>query len=114
MRSEFERSIDQTQLVAAWQQTLPTTLDPSDQATVRADEAIPQGLRIHIEAAGHQAYSFDFECAYVDHHEVQVKLVDVEKDGRHIDERTEVIQELTQNYIRHIHECAQALQNLTH
>lgn len=105
--------IDQAQLVQAWQQTLPTMLDPTDKAIVLADEGVQNGLRIHIDAAGHQHYSFDFECAYVDPHEVRVQLVDVERDGRTVDERTEVIQELTQNYIRHIHECAQALQDIT-
>jgi len=107
-------SIDQQALVQAWQNTLPGTLDPWDKATVMADEGVPHGLRIHIDNAGHQMYSFDFSCSYVDPREVAVRLIDVERAGQHVDERTETIQELTQNYIRHIHECAQTLQSITH
>lgn len=106
-------NVDSQTLANAWQATLPSTLDPWDKATVMVDEGVPQGLRIHIANAGHQLYSFDFACAYVDPREVQVQLVDVERAGKTVDERTEVIQEMTQNYIRHIHECAQALQSIT-
>lgn len=105
--------VDQQQLVDAWQRTLPTTLKAGDQAEVLADEANPNALRIHIDAAGRQMYSFDFQCAYMDAREVRVDLVDVERDGETVDERTEVIQELAQNYMRHIHECAQALHKIT-
>lgn len=106
--------VSQQELVQAWQTTLPETLDPWDRATVMVDEAVPQGMRIHIDNTGHQMYSFDFACAYVDQREINVQLIDVERAGQTVDERTEIIQEMTQNYIRHIHECAQALQSLTH
>ncbi|CAM3115892.1 hypothetical protein PASE110613_17320 [Paenibacillus sediminis] len=105
--------VDQHQLAEAWQQTLPDTLQPGDRAQVKADEANPQGLRIHIDTAGHTHYSFDFECAYLDSREVHVNLVDVERDGRTIDERSEHIQQLAEDYTRHIHECAQTLHYLT-
>lgn len=106
-------NIDQTQLVHAWNESLPNVLNQGDQAQVNADEADQHTIRIHIDTAGHQMYSFDFKCAYVDNREVKVDLVDVEKDGRHVDERTETIQQLTHDYMRHIHECAQAVQHLT-
>jgi len=109
-----ELRVDQSQLVDAWQAQLPAVLASSDQALVKADEADPKSIRIHIDTAGRQAYSFDFECVYVDSREVKVSLVDVERDGRSVDERTETIQALAQDYTRHIHECAQALQQITH
>lgn len=112
MNREFE--LDQNKLVHAWQSQLPQTLDPTDQSQVYADEANPQALRIHIDTAGRQMYSFDFQCAYVDSREVKVDLVDVERDGRTVDERTEIIQDMAQGYARQIHECAQALHELTH
>jgi hypothetical protein len=105
--------MNQDQLVTAWQQTLPTTLQNGDHAEVQADGANPNALRIHIGASGRQMYSFDFSCAYVDSREVRVDLVDVERDGVTVDERNDVIQELAQNYTRHIHECAQVLQSVT-
>ncbi|UHA75282.1 hypothetical protein [Paenibacillus sp. 481] len=114
MHRDESIQIDQAQLAAAWQQTLPCLLDAGDKATVLPDEGVPNGLRIHIDTAGRQLYSFDFQCKYVDSREVRLDLVDVERDGRTVDERTPIIQELTQNYARHIHECAQALHDLTH
>ncbi|GGG26328.1 hypothetical protein [Paenibacillus abyssi] len=109
-----ELQIDQRELVEAWQRTLPITMNESDSADVIADGADPKALRVHIRTAGHQAYSFDFKVEYVDSREVRVELVDVEKDGRSVDERTDQIQQLIQDYTRHLHECAQALQQLTH
>lgn len=106
-------NIDQTQLVHAWNESLPNVLNKGDHAQVNPDEADQHTIRIHIDTAGHQMYSFDFKCAYVDNREVKVDLVDVEKDGRHVDERTETIQQLTHDYTRHIHECAQTVQHLT-
>jgi hypothetical protein len=108
-----ELNIDQTELVGAWQERLPEVLNVGDRAQVMADEADQQAIRIHIDTAGHQMYSFDFKCAYVDSREVSVQLIDVERDGRTTDERTEPIQELAQDYTRHIHECAQSLQPKT-
>src|SRR5690554_864467 len=84
-------------LVQAWRRTLPTTLDAGDQAEVMKDEADPHGLFIHIKTAGRTGYTFDFTCSYQDEREVRVNLVDVEKDGIHVDERTEVIQTLVED-----------------
>ncbi|CAH0122709.1 hypothetical protein PAE9249_05297 [Paenibacillus sp. CECT 9249] len=112
--SNEELVLDQRKLVQAWSNTLPTTLRDGEHAIVTADGADPHMLRIHIDAAGRQMYSFDFQCTYVDSREVKVDLVDVERDGTTVDERTESIQEMAQNYVRHIHECAQALHDVTH
>lgn len=112
--SQFEQwNVDQNELVQAWQQQLPNLLNPGDSADVLADQRDPQGLRVHIDVAGHQMYSLDFSCSYVDPREVTVQLVDVERDGLHVDERSDVIQGLAKDYTRNIHECAQALQNIT-
>jgi hypothetical protein len=106
--------ISTIELLEAWQLTLPTTLNDSDQAEVKLDEANEDTLRIHIKTAGHTGYTFDFACKYVDAREVKVELVDVEKDGLSVDEHTSIIQTLTVDYVRHIHECAQVLHELTH
>lgn len=108
-----EMNLDQSSLVHAWQQQLPAYLNPGDSAQVEADLGNPQGLRIHINAAGRQFYSFDFECSYMDPREVQVKLVDVEREGQTINEQNPKVQELTEDYVRHLHECAQALHRIT-
>lgn len=109
-----ELNINQQQLVGAWQEHLPTILGSGDKAKVQADEADNRAIRIHIDAAGRQMYSFDFACAYVDSREVKVDLVDVERSGRAVDEYNEKIQELASDYTRHIHQCAQSLQSITH
>jgi hypothetical protein len=114
MSNQTKPDIDQERLVEAWKRTLPNTLNETDSAQVMKDEADPYGLRIHIKTAGHTKYSFDFACTYVDSREVRVSLVDVEKDGRSVDEHTEIIQTLIEDYVRHIHECAQVLQEVTH
>ncbi|MFE5324195.1 hypothetical protein ACFQ88_36500 [Paenibacillus sp. NPDC056579] len=106
-------AIDQQQLAAAWSETLPTVLNASDRAEVLADEAESNALRLHIATAGHSNYSFDFKCTYVDSREVKVDLVDVEVDGRNVDERTNIIQTMVDDYVRHIHECAQQLHSIT-
>lgn len=108
-----EMNVDQSTLVDAWQKQLPEYLNPGDSAQVQADAADPKGLRIHIDAAGHQFFSFDFQCSYLDRREVRVELVDVERAGQTVAENTEQIQELTGDYVRHIHECAQALSPMT-
>ena len=105
--------LDQESLVSAWKEQLPALMKDGDSFTVQADEADDQTLRIHFNAAGRQKYSLDFRCTYVDSREVSVDLIDVEKSGHQIDERTDVVQELAQQYTRQIHECAQALQGLT-
>ncbi|MCU6712978.1 hypothetical protein M6D81_30185 [Paenibacillus sp. J5C_2022] len=114
MAKSDELRIDQQQLVQAWQETLPTVMNGPDRSEVKADEADERSLRVTIHVAGHQMYEFDFKVTYVDSREVKVELVDVEKDNVSIDERNDIVQQLTQDYIRHLHECAQALHQLTH
>lgn len=113
MTKSDQLRIDQAELVRAWSRTLPTVLNASDRSEVFADEAEANVLRIHITTAGRNFYSFDFKCTYVDSREVKVDLVDVERDGNNVDERTDVIQTLIDDYVRHIHECAQQLHALT-
>lgn len=108
-----ELNVDQATLVNAWQERLPTILKPGDRAEVAPDEGDPNAIRIHIGAAGRQEYSFDFQCTYVDTREVKVDLIDVERDGATTDERNENVQGMIGDYTRHIHECAQALQQIT-
>jgi len=103
-----------TELFTAWNETLPHLLNDGDSVNIQLDEANSSRLRIHINAAGHSGYTFDFTCLYVDDREVKVELVDVEKDGVHVDEHTEIIQSLIEDYVRHIHECTQILQRITH
>jgi len=103
-----------TELFAAWKETLPRTLNEGDSVVIQLDEANSHRLRIHIRTAGHSGYTFDFTCLYVDDREVKVEFIDVEKAGEHVDEHTEIIQTLIEDYVRHIHECAQILQRITH
>lgn len=105
--------MDQQRLVQAWAKGLPTVLNASDKTEVMADEADPNTIRIHIATEGRSGYSFDFKCTYVDSREVNVELVDVEREGRTVDERTDIIQTMVDDYVRHIHECAQLLQSVT-
>lgn len=114
MPSEDSLQMDQKRLVEAWARMLPETMDKGDRVEVRADEADPKAVRIYIEAAGHSMYTFDFKCTYVDSREVKVELVDAERADQTIDERGQPVQDLIQDYVRHIHECAQALQQLTY
>ncbi|MFD0695472.1 hypothetical protein ACFQZT_15340 [Paenibacillus sp. GCM10027628] len=107
-------TIDQKQLVEEWKNMLPEQLEDADKARVWADEADTQALRVHITTAGHTGYTFDFKVTYVDSREVKVDLIDVEQGTTHIDERTDIVQTLVDDYVRHIHECAQALQQVTH
>jgi hypothetical protein len=103
-----------TELFTAWKETLPQTLNEGDSVIIQLDEANSRRLRIHIITAGHSRYTFDFSCLYVDDREVKVEFIDVEKAGVHVDEHTEIIQTLIEDYVRHIHECAQILQQITH
>jgi hypothetical protein len=114
MAKKDELTLDQSSLADAWKRTLPTVMNSSDQSKVMPDEANPKALRVHIETAGHTMYSFDYLVEYVDSREVKVELVDVERDGRTIDERPDVIQQLVADYTRHLHECAQQLHEYTH
>lgn len=109
-----EFNTDPQQLADAWQQALPELVNQADRCTVVPDESERDAIRVTIDTAGHQEYSFDFKVSYVDSREVRVELVDVEKAGVTVDERTDIIQQLIQDYTRHLHECAQTLQQLTH
>lgn len=108
-----ELQVSQEQLISAWQERLPALMNTGDSFTVQGDAANDQSLLIHFNAAGHQEYSLDFRCTYVDSREVAVDLIDVEQGGWHADERNEAVQLLAQQYTRQIHECAQALQDVT-
>lgn len=107
-------AIDQKRLVEEWTTRLPEVLNNSDQVRVWADEADSNALWVHITSAGHSMYTFDFKVTYVDSREIKAELVDVEQDQKHIDERHGVVQTLIEDYMRHIHECAQMLQQVTH
>lgn len=113
MVQDDQLQIDQNRLVAAWNRTLPTLLNEADQAEVTADQANPRAVRVHIRTGGRTKYSFDFICMYEDKREVRVELVDVERDDQAVDEHNETIQQLIEDYVRHLHECAQALHSLT-
>lgn len=105
--------VSQNQLMEAWSATLPTVLNQSDKFEVHPGEG-EASLHVHIASAGHSMYSFDFSVTYVDSREVRVELTDAEKANQTIDERNETIQQLVEDYVRHLHECAQALHHLTH
>jgi hypothetical protein len=107
-------TLNQAELVAAWQKTLPDYLNEADQVKVKQDERNPQLIRIHIDSAGRSFYSFEFNVTYLDSREVNVEFQIAQKDNKPIEERTEQVQELIKDYVRHIHECAQALQKITH
>ncbi|MEX1030021.1 MAG: hypothetical protein WDZ91_08250 [Paenibacillaceae bacterium] len=107
-------TIKPAELITAWKATLPQTLNKGDSVDIQLDEANSTGLYIHFDTAGHSEYSFDFSMHYVDDREVKVELLDVEKSGEHVDEHTEIIQALIEDYVRHIHECAQILQSINH
>lgn len=101
-------------LLQAWREMLPKLLQPGDGHEIHLDATNPNCLLIHIAVAGHSMYSLDFRCEYVDDREVRVDLVDVQQGSRHIDERNETVQQLIEDYVRHIRECAQQLQPVTH
>jgi hypothetical protein len=107
-------TINQEDLAAAWQQALPNYLHESDQAKVMQEEAKPKWMRVHIDTAGRSFYSFDFDVTYMDSREVKVEFIAAYQDKKLIDEKKEPIQGMIKDYVRHIHECAQALQSITH
>lgn len=113
MSSNDELTVPQAGLAEEWRQTLPLRLNGSDRAEVLADEADPRALRVHIQTAGHQMMEFDFAVRYVDSREIDIQLIDVEKDGQTVDERPDDIQGLIEDYRRHLHECAQSLHHYT-
>jgi len=113
MANEHELSIDQQTLVQGWQQALPQFLTPTGECTIQADEKHSNALMLHIKDDGRSHYSFDFRVKYVDDREVDVEFLDVEKAGEHVEEQTDIIQSITKDYVRNIHECAQSLKGLT-
>jgi hypothetical protein len=114
MSNADELLISQQRLADAWRRRLPMVLTKGDKAKIEEDEADAKTLRVHISTAGHTEYSFDFKVEYVDSREIKVTLIDVEKAGQTVDERSDIIQQLIQDYTRHLHECAQVLHDLTH
>lgn len=114
MSSQDELTVPQKQLAEAWQQVLPERLHGGDRAEVHPDESDPKALRIHIQTAGRQMMEFDFAVRYLDSREIDIQLVDAERDGQTVDERQDVMQALIHDYRRHLHECAQALHDVTH
>jgi hypothetical protein len=107
-------AINEADLVAAWQESLPLYLNDTDRAKVTQVAIKPQWMHIHIDTAGRSFYSFDFDVTYLDSREVKVEFKQALKDNKPIVEQTEQLLELIKDYIRHIHECAQALQKITH
>jgi len=101
-------------LIAGWREHLPECLNPSDGAQVQLDGHDPNLLRIHIDTEGRSGYAFDFTVRYVDDREIEVGFMDVDKNGVTVDETIDKVQDLIEDYIRHIHECAQILQRVTH
>lgn len=106
-------AVDNKTVAKVWQEQLPSILNEADKCEVIADEGDPNALRVNIVTAGRTGYSFDFKVTYVDSREIEVQLVDVEKDGNHVDEHTEIIQTLIEDHVRHMHECAQTVKNTT-
>ncbi|WP_274362419.1 hypothetical protein [Paenibacillus thermotolerans] len=106
-------SVDPQKLADAWNEQLPFVLSPSDKATVTPDEKDSDVLHIHVTTAGRTQYTLDFKCTYKDTREVHVEFVDVDNAGIPANEQRQVIQTLIEDYIRHIHECAQRLKGLT-
>ena len=51
--------MDQGQLVHAWNRPMPEVLNESDKAEVTMDASDSRAIRIHIQAAARQQYSFD-------------------------------------------------------
>jgi hypothetical protein len=114
MSTDDQLTVPQDELVQAWRGVLPERLHGGDRAEVWRDEADPKALRVHIRTAGRQMMEFDFAVRYMDSREIDITLTDAERDGQTVDERNDVMQALIHDYSRHLHECAQALQDVTH
>ncbi|MFT9850393.1 hypothetical protein [Aneurinibacillus sp. REN35] len=113
MNKQTHMPVDRSELLAAWQQTLPSTFKQTDNVEVQADQLDPEALHIHVNTAGHQHYEFEYKCKYVDPREVQVTLLNIQRQGDTIYDPTLDIQNLSEEYMRNIHECAQTLHTLT-
>jgi hypothetical protein len=113
MSKQIQMSIDRDRLLAAWQQTLPSTFKQTDKVEVIADTLDQDALLIHVNTAGHNHYEFEYKCEYVDPREVQVALLNIQRQGSNVYEPTPDIKSITEEHVRNIHECAQALHPLT-
>lgn len=107
-------TINQSDLVSEWQKSMPGYLNQTDQVKVKQDIRDPQAINIHIDTAGRSLYAFEFSVTYQDSREVLVEVQAVTQDNKPIADHTESARELIKDYVRHIHECAQALQSITH
>lgn len=114
MNKQEPISVDPHQLVTAWQQTLPSTFKSTDKVEVTTDTLDQGALRIHVNTAGHSHYEFEYKCKYVDPREVNVTLLNIQRAGDTIVDPTLDIRNLSDEYIRNIHECAQTLHSITH
>lgn len=114
MKTGHVLHVDQQQLVDAWRETLTKLLKDGDHLEVMSDQSNSDAIRIHIDMAGRSQLSFDFKCTYVDDREVKVELMAAQQGTDAIDERDEQIQAYIKEYVRHLHETAQAVQTLTH
>lgn len=110
--SDKQLQMDQQSLIEAWNEELPEFLNDGDSSEVTGD-VDPTSIRIRIHVAGRTKYELDFVCTYLDSREVDVDLVDVDQDNRSVDEHTDIIQNMVEDYVRCIHECAQSLKKLT-
>ncbi|MBN6187480.1 hypothetical protein JQN58_10990 [Aneurinibacillus sp. BA2021] len=113
MSKQTQMSVERSELLQAWQRTLPSTCKQTDTIEVLADQLDPDALRIHVNTAGHQHYEFEYKCKYVDPREVQVTLLNIQRGGDTVFDPNLEIQSLSEEYMRNIHECAQALHPLT-
>ena len=113
MNNQDQMNVDQQTLVNAWKQNLPNYLHESDSANVKALDENNTFL-VQIDTKGRQGYHFDFQVTYLDPREVKVDVVNIGTDGLVDDASGTIGHELAEGYTRHIHECAQALQSITH
>ena len=114
MSNHNQMNVSQQQLVNAWKDRLPDYLNVSDSAQVQAMDGQLNSLLVHIDTKGRQGYHFDFQVSYLDPREVKVNVVNVGTDGLVDDAHGTNAHSLVEDYTRHIHECAQALQSITH
>lgn len=113
MNTSNELNVNSDTLIQAWQHALPEFIKPTGESEIQADAKSSNSLLIHIKDDGRSHYSFDFRVNYVDDREINVEFLDVEKAGMHVDDNSEAVQTLAKDYVRHIHECAQHLKELT-
>ncbi|GEN34769.1 hypothetical protein [Aneurinibacillus sp. UBA3580] len=113
MSKETSMSVEREQLLTAWQQALPATFKPTDKVEVYNDPLVQDALHIHINTAGHNHYEFEYRCRYIDPREVQVTLLNIQREGDTVINPTPDIRNLSEEYMRNIHECAQTLHPLT-